>query len=77
MYNFCDRCQQPQRNQITTVVVQSGELVRLSDGQERLKPQGVQQMIVLCDPCSRFVADGIRTLVEPPVRQQQPHQQAV
>ena len=77
MYNFCDRCQQPQRNQITTVVVQSGELVRLNDGQERLKPQGVQQMIVLCDPCSRFVSDGLRTLVEPPVPQQWSGQQAV
>lgn len=71
MYNYCDRCQQPQRNQITTVVVQSGEVIRLNDGQERLKPQGVHQMIVLCDECSRFVSNGIRALVEPPMGQQQ------
>lgn len=66
MYNSCDRCQQPQGNQITTVVVQSGELIRLNNGQERMKPQGVQQMIVLCDPCSRFVSSGIRQMLEPP-----------
>ena len=71
MYNYCDRCQRPQQNQITTVVVQSGELVRLNDGQQRMKPQGVQKLIVLCDPCSRIVSDGIQTLVEPPAIQRQ------
>lgn len=64
MYHICDRCLQPQRGQITTVTVQSGELVRLNDGQERMKPRGVHRMIVLCEECSRIVSNGIQQLVE-------------
>ena len=64
MFHYCDSCQDSIRDEATTVQVQSGPVVRMTDGSIRMNGR-VPQHAILCVPCGKQVSDFMRSLLGP------------
>lgn len=66
MFHYCDACNEPIREEATSIQVQSGQVVRMTDGSVRMNGR-LPQYTTMCVPCGERVSSFIRTMLLHPV----------
>lgn len=61
VFNYCDVCGRQLSDEVTTVQIQSGQIVRLTSGSFRINAPAPQYH-VLCTPCGQYVTAAMQHL---------------